>query len=41
VPEMGAHGYAEVQGPATLAHSIGASAVRPPGMATTAPERSV
>jgi nitrogen regulatory protein PII len=40
VPEMGVHGYPEVQGPATLVHGMGGSQVRAPGMATMAPERS-
>ena len=40
VPEMGAHGYPEIQGPATLVHAMGASAVRASGMAAMAPERS-
>jgi len=40
VPEMGGHGYPEVHGPATLVHSMGASAVRAPGAAAIAPERS-
>ena len=40
VPEMGGHGYPEVQGPATLVHAMGGSQVRAPGMATMAPERS-
>jgi ammonium transporter, Amt family len=40
VPEMGVHGYPEVHGPATLVHAMGASAVRAPGMAAMAPERS-
>ena len=40
VPEMGAHGYPEIQGPATLVHAMGASAVRASGMVAMAPERS-
>ena len=40
VPEMGVHGYPEVQGPATLVHAMGVSQVRAPGMTTMAPERS-
>jgi len=40
VPEMGVHGYPEIQGPATLVHAMGASAVRGSGMAAIAPERS-
>ena len=40
VPEMGVHGYPEIHGPATLVHAMGASAVRAPGMAAMAPERS-
>jgi Amt family ammonium transporter len=40
VPEMGGHGYPEVQGPATLVHTMGASAVRPPAGATMAAERA-
>ena len=40
VPEMGAHGYPEVHGPATLVHAMGASAVRPPSMSSMAAERS-
>src|SRR5438105_4199599 len=39
VPEMGAHGYPEVQGPATLVHALGASMPKSPAM-TMAPERS-
>jgi Amt family ammonium transporter len=39
VPEMGAHGYPEVQGPATLVHAMGASMPKAPSMAM-APERS-
>jgi Amt family ammonium transporter len=40
VPEMGAHGYPEVQGPATLVHAMGASSVRAPGAAAMTPERA-
>jgi len=39
VPEMGAHGYPEIQGPATLVHAMGASMPKTPAM-TMAPERS-
>jgi len=39
VPEMGAHGYPEVHGPATLVHAMGTSAVKPPEM-SMAPGRS-
>ena len=39
VPEMGAHGYPEIQGPATLVHAMGGSTPKPPAMAM-APERS-
>ena len=39
VPEMGVHGYPEVQGPATLVHALGASMPKSPAM-TMAPERS-
>src|SRR2546428_549247 len=39
VPEMGAHGYPEVHGPATLVHAMGTSAVKPPAM-SMAPGRS-
>jgi hypothetical protein len=37
---MGGHGYPEIQGPATLVHTMGASTVRPPAGATMAPERA-
>jgi Amt family ammonium transporter len=40
VPEMGGHGYPEVQGPATLVHTMGASAVRPSAGPVMAPERA-
>jgi Amt family ammonium transporter len=40
VPEMGAHGYPEVQGPATLVHAMGASSVRPSGATAMASERA-
>ena len=39
VPEMGGHGYPEVQGPATLVHSMGSSTPKGPAMAM-APERA-
>jgi Amt family ammonium transporter len=39
VPEMGGHGYPEVQGPATLVHSMGVSTPKTPAMAM-APERA-
>ena len=39
VPEMGVHGYPEIQGPATLVHAMGASMPKTPSMAM-APERS-
>src|SRR5439155_25398750 len=39
VPEMGVHGYPEIQGPATLVHAIGASGVRAPTVPAMAPER--
>jgi hypothetical protein len=39
VPEMGAHGYPEIQGPATLVHAMGASMPKAPAM-TMAIERS-
>jgi ammonium transporter, Amt family len=41
VPEMGVHGYPEIQGPATLVHAMGASLAKSPTSALTmAPERS-
>ncbi len=40
VPEMGAHGYPEIQGPATLVHAMGLSTPKAPAMSTIAPERS-
>ena len=39
VPEMGGHGYPEVQGPATMVHSMGSSTPKTPAMAM-APERA-
>src|SRR5881296_3509914 len=39
VPEMGAHGYPEVHGPATLVHAMGASMPKAPAMSMAA-ERS-
>jgi Amt family ammonium transporter len=36
VPEMGVHGYPEVQGPATLVHAMGLSTPKAPAMAMTA-----
>ena len=39
VPEMGAHGYPEIQGPATLVHAMGASMPKVPAMSMAA-ERS-
>jgi hypothetical protein len=38
VPEMGVHGYPEIQGPATLVRAIGASTPKTPAM-SMAPER--
>jgi Amt family ammonium transporter len=38
VPEMGVHGYPEVQGPATLVHSMGVSGVKPPAVPSMAPQ---
>jgi Amt family ammonium transporter len=40
VPEMGVHGYPEIQGPATLVHALGASSAKPPAMSAMAAERS-
>ena len=39
VPEMGGHGYPEVQGPATLVHTMGAATPKAPVMPMT-PERA-
>jgi hypothetical protein len=41
VPEMGVHGYPEVQGPATLVHAMGLSTPRASAVSMTAsPERA-
>jgi ammonium transporter, Amt family len=36
VPEMGVHGYPEIQGPATLVHAMGTSMTKAPALSTAA-----
>lgn len=40
VPEMGGHGYPEIQGPATVAHGLPGAVPAPMTLGMMAPERS-